>query len=179
MLLLGANDAALPRSPSKQHVPLENYRQNLKTILNHPILKSHNAKILLVTPPPIHEVHLEAEDLAKGASQITREQNTTSQYAQVVREIASEFAEQNVVLVDINKALLDEAVRRTPGIFVGDQNLLGTLQAGDSQGLRELLIDGLHLTGAGYKVFLDAILPHIGQRWADEPFHNPTSWVFP
>jgi lysophospholipase L1-like esterase len=179
MLLLGANDACLPTSPSKQHVPLENYRQNLRTILDHPTLKSHNAKILLVTPPPIHEVHLQAEDLRKGASQLTREQKVTSQYAQVVRDVAAEYANQDVVLVDLNKAILEEAVCRTPGNFVGDHSTLGTLGAGDSEGFRELLVDGLHLTGAGYKVFLDAVIPHVGKEWADEPFDNPTSWIFP
>lgn len=45
-------------------------------------------------------------------------------------------------------------------------------------GLGAYLVDGLHLTGAGYKVFADAVLPHIGPEWKDEPEYAP-SWVHP
>mmetsp|Transcript_26074 Transcript_26074/g.56529 ORF Transcript_26074/g.56529 Transcript_26074/m.56529 type:complete len:301 (-) Transcript_26074:304-1206(-) len=57
-ILLGSNDAVLPdlgKAESKQHVPLEEYKQNLTTIINH--IKSLKAarpcSILLMTPPPI------------------------------------------------------------------------------------------------------------------------------
>lgn len=177
LLLLGANDACLPDSPSHQHVPLENYRANIKTILTHPSITAHKPTILLVTPPPIHESHLEAEDLKKGYTGLTRHQSFTAQYAQVIRELAAELKDQNVVLVDLWKALVDEAARLTPG-YVPGSGLLGAKDLGDNEGFRKLLVDGLHFTGAGYKVFFDVVVPHVGQEWANEPFNNP-NWVFP
>jgi len=72
---------------------------------------------------------------------------------------------------------MKEATRLTPN-FVDDGELLGTLKKGDNEGFRKLLKDGLHLTGAGYQVFLDEVLPAIGKSWAEEPMDNP-SWIFP
>lgn len=72
---------------------------------------------------------------------------------------------------------MKEAARLTPG-YAKDQGLLGTRAMGDSEVLRKLLADGLHLTGEGYKVFLKEVLPHVGASWASEPFDAP-SWIFP
>uniref|UniRef100_A0A453QFH3 Uncharacterized protein n=1 Tax=Aegilops tauschii subsp. strangulata TaxID=200361 RepID=A0A453QFH3_AEGTS len=55
-IFFGANDAALPgRTSQRQHVPVEEYRQNLKTIVNHLKDCSKSMVILLITPPPIDE----------------------------------------------------------------------------------------------------------------------------
>lgn len=177
LVLFGANDSCLPTSPSRQHVPLEKYRENLKTILTHPSITAHKPKIFLVTPPPINEVHLEEGDLKKGYSTLTRHQSFTAQYAEAVREIADEFKDQQVVLVDLWSAIVKEAARLTPG-YDASNGLLGSKQTGDSEGLRKLLVDGLHLTGEGYKVFFNEVLPVVGTGWTDEPFDSP-SWIFP
>ncbi|KAL2064175.1 hypothetical protein VTL71DRAFT_4669 [Oculimacula yallundae] len=177
LILLGANDACLPDSPSKQHVSLESYRANLKTILTHPSITAQAPKILLVTPPPINEVHLLENDSAKGYSNLSRVQKVTAQYADVVRELAAEFKNDNVVLVDLWAALMKEGARLTPD-YVDDGKMIGTLDKGDNAGLREILLDGLHLTGAGYKVFLDEVLPFVGPEWAQESELNP-KWIFP
>ena len=50
--------------------------------------------------------------------------------------------------------------------------------SGDSEGLRSLLVDGLHLTGEGYKIFLSQVLPLVGPNWSIEPPEAP-SWIFP
>lgn len=131
----------------------------------------------MVTPPPINEVHLQSEDFKKGYPSLTRTQSNTSQYAAVVRDIAAEFKDQRVVLVDLWSAMMEKATRLTPGFTEGGA-LLGSLEKGDSAGLRHLLVDGLHLTGAGYKVFVDQVIPFIGTTWAEEPLNNPT-WIFP
>jgi isoamyl acetate esterase len=131
---------------------LQKYRENLKTILNHSSITAHNPTIFLATPPPINEVHLEELDLKKGYSSITRHQKVTAQYAEVVREVAREHEDKKVVLVDIWEALMDERLRLTP-------TYVGQCEKRDDEGLRKLLVDGLHLTGAGYKVFLDKLLP--------------------
>ena len=158
-------------------MPLDKYRDNIKAIVTHPSITAHKATILLVTPPPIHEVHLEQRDLEKGYSGVSRHQSFTAQYAEAVREVAAECNGQNIVLVDLWNAMLEEAKRLTPG-FVDDGGFLGSRQKGDSEGLRRLLVDGLHFTGQGYKVFLEAVLPFVGRDWENEPMDNP-SWIFP
>jgi len=125
----------------------------------------------------VNEAHLEAEDLLKGHGGLSRNQSFTATYAEVVREVAAEFKEQNVVLVDLWKAMMDEA-SSSDTQYVPGSGLVGSKSLGDSEGFRILLVDGLHFTGAGYKVFFDAVLPHVGREWADEPLNNP-KWVFP
>ncbi|PVH82493.1 SGNH hydrolase [Cadophora sp. DSE1049] len=177
LLLLGSNDSCLPSSPSKQHVALDKYRENLRIILTHPSVTAHSPEILLVTPPPVNEVHLQENDFGKGYSALTRVQKVTVQYADVVRELATEFKNKNVVLVDLWAALMKEGARLTPD-YMDDGKMIGTLEKGDNAGLRTLLLDGLHLTAAGYKVFLNEVLPFVGPEWAQESEPNP-KWVFP
>jgi len=50
--------------------------------------------------------------------------------------------------------------------------------SGDNEGLRALLVDGLHLTGEGYKLFLNQVLPLVGPNWSIEAPEDP-SWIFP
>jgi isoamyl acetate esterase len=176
LILFGANDACLPACPTKQHVPLDRYRTNLKRILTHPSVKAHKPTIFLVTPPPVNETHLEAEDLKKNQG-LTREQIVTQTYAEAARDVAKELKDdQDVVLVDLWKVLMDEAQRLTGGYKDGD--LLGSRAAGDNQALRGLLADGLHLTKKGYELFLKEVVKHVGMGWEYEPASEP-SWVFP
>ena len=177
LLLFGSNDACLPHSPSNQHVPLQKYRANIKTMLRHPSVRAHRPTVLLVTPPPVNEVQLEVEDLKNGYSAVTRHQKVTAEYAQAIREIAEEFEDQGVILVDLWAAIMQEALGQSPKSVEGSC-ILGSKERGDSRGLRNLLVDGLHLTGAGYKVFLDQVLPTIGQGWDNEGDDKP-SYVFP
>jgi lysophospholipase L1-like esterase len=170
LILYGANDACLKDGPTGQHVPLQQYRHNLKTILTHSI-NTHNPTIFLITPPPINELHLTELDLKKGYSSVTRLQKVTAQYAEVVREVAKEYEDEKVVLVDLWEALMEARLSLTPVYEVQGEKR-------DDEGLRKLLVDGLHLTGAGYKVFSDTILPLVGKDWASELPEDP-AWIFP
>jgi lysophospholipase L1-like esterase len=78
-----------------------------------------------------------------------------------VREIVDEAKTngQDVELIDLWKALADEAVRLTAGCKEGEGEKLGTRETGDSEALRKLLVDGLHLTGEGYRIFLAEVSP--------------------
>ncbi|KAH8805586.1 SGNH hydrolase-type esterase domain-containing protein [Xylogone sp. PMI_703] len=172
LILFGANDAALPDTTG-QHVPLETYADNLRSIISHPSVVAHNPTILLVTPPPVDERRLEAEDLKKGQPKLTRQLQITEQYARAIRQIASEFSER-VYLVDLWTALIDEGFKSGPspresGVAAGDTS---------NPGLGNLLEDGLHLNGAGYKVFYDVVASFIGSAWTNEPPESP-SWIFP
>ncbi|KAG0647727.1 Isoamyl acetate-hydrolyzing esterase [Hyphodiscus hymeniophilus] len=177
LILLGSNDACLPFTQPPQHVPLQQYKENIKKILTHPCVAAHNPTILLVTPPPINEVHLEVEDLKKGHPALTRHQSVTSQYAEAIRELAAEFKDQKLLLVDLSVAMMKKAGRLTPD-FVEGGALLGSKAAGDSPGLRSLLVDGLHLTGDGYALFLEEVMVLVADRMA-ERHADSKPWVFP
>ncbi|KAH8591798.1 GDSL Lipase/Acylhydrolase family protein-like protein [Bisporella sp. PMI_857] len=176
LILFGANDACLPDCPTKQHIPLSEYRENLKKIITHPSVKAHNPTILLVTPPIVNEVHLGVEDKKKGFPEVSRRNDFTSQYATTVREIVAEVASPKLQLIDLWNAL--QNISAAASANDDDPQKFPRNQSGDSEVLRNLLVDGLHLTGDGYKIFLGGILPLVGPTWAQEPLEEP-SWVFP
>ncbi|CAG8980210.1 hypothetical protein HYALB_00012832 [Hymenoscyphus albidus] len=179
LLLLGANDACLPTSSTNQHIPLAEYRQNLKRIIIHPAVQKQNPRILLVTPPPIHEPHLEAEDLKKGNGALTRYQKVTKQYAQAVRDVASELHDKKVILVDLWTAMMDDVKAKSESEIEGDgESLLGELRQGLNKRLHELLVDGLHMSGEGYRIFFDAVIRALGGKWGEEGVDGET-WIFP
>ncbi|XP_054676169.1 isoamyl acetate-hydrolyzing esterase 1 homolog isoform X4 [Grus americana] len=65
-IFFGANDSALKDLNPKQHVPLEEYAANLKSMIQY--LKSVDItedRIILITPPPLQESAWEKECLAK------------------------------------------------------------------------------------------------------------------
>jgi lysophospholipase L1-like esterase len=175
--LLGSNDSCLPGSPTQQHLPLSEYRRNVEAIVSHALIQAHKPhKIFLVTPPPINEVQLE-EVLVEGQT-LSRHQSFTSSYAQAVREVAEQTKNQHVVLIDLWSAMMREATSSTPDYVEGDV-LPGSKAAGENKSLRNLLSDGLHMTGAGYKLFLNEVLKAMGGSWLDESFHHKELWVFP
>ncbi|KAH8671934.1 putative GDSL esterase/lipase [Tricladium varicosporioides] len=180
LLLFGSNDSCLPECPTNQHIPLEKYRGNLLNIINHPLVKIHNPTIILVTPPPVNEVHLESEDSKKNQA-LSRLQVVTAQYADAVRSLAGEHIDQNVVLVDLWNNIMERAILNTDTktkFPSGETTMAGTKDKGDNEVLRSILEDGLHLTGDGYKMFFSLVRQVLRLRW-------PTSdaikeeWVFP
>ncbi|KAM3073733.1 hypothetical protein ACMFMF_006935 [Clarireedia jacksonii] len=177
LILFGANDACLPDGPTGQHVPLQKYKDNIRAILTHPSVKAQNPEILLVTPPPVNEVHLEEQDREKGYRSLTRLQEHTAKYSIAIRDIAAEFKDHRVSLVDLWQAIMQKAVQSSPGA-TADISKLGTKDAGDDRILRTLLTDGLHLSSEGYKIFWDEVKPLVGKQWSQEPLNAPT-WVFP
>jgi lysophospholipase L1-like esterase len=113
----------------------------------------------------------------KGYTAVTRNQSFTAQYAAAVREIATEFNDRKLVLVDLWAALMKEGLRRSPGHVEGGA-LLGAKENGDSMGLRAFLVDGLHLTGLAYALFLNILLPLLEPSFT-EGHEDTLPWVFP
>ncbi|KAH6671572.1 GDSL Lipase/Acylhydrolase family protein [Plectosphaerella plurivora] len=177
IVLLGANDAVRPLPAFAQHVPQEEYRANLTAIITHPIIAAHNPKILLVTPPPVDEIHLESWDLVKGWPEITRYAKLSAEYSQIAREVAA--ATPGVVSIDLWQAVHDEAAKRTPGWTATDGKLLGTFESGQRGALEQLLPDGLHMNGEAYEVFFKAVVPHIGSEWANLPADDRSGYLLP
>ena len=85
VIFFGANDAVRPGE--SQHVPLEEYCENLKAIID--AFREHNADIslILVTPPPVDHTQWPS-----------RHNNLVYAYAESVRNIAIEKA---VILADL------------------------------------------------------------------------------
>ncbi|KAL2936040.1 hypothetical protein RDABS01_019158 [Bienertia sinuspersici] len=55
-IFFGANDAALPgRNSERQHVPTEEYKENLRKIVMHLKKCSSTMLVVLITPPPVDE----------------------------------------------------------------------------------------------------------------------------
>ncbi|QSZ29989.1 hypothetical protein DSL72_004507 [Monilinia vaccinii-corymbosi] len=177
LILFGANDACLSDSPTGQHVSLENYKKNTEALLDRWSTIAQHPTILLVTPPPINEIQLEEQDRQRGYGSLTRRQENTAKYAAVIRQIATEWKDRNVVLVDLWRAMMDKAVQLSPDNVI-DIETIGTKRARDDKSMRALLTDGLHLSSEGYKVLLNEVIPLVGPEWKEEPFDNP-SWVFP
>lgn len=177
-MLLGANDACLELDTTSQHVDEEEYRSNLKKIITHPNITAHRPKILLVTPPPIDE--LRTEECNKPVHRRTcREAAVSAKYSEIARQVAADVA--GTTLVDLQKALMDEAVSLTPGLDSNgrDENGLPLGYPGGKRGaLEHLLPDGLHMSGRAYQVFFKTVQPHIGPF----PYEGPSSdegYVFP
>lgn len=176
-MLLGANDAALPLPTTSQHIPIDQYKQNLIKIINHPSIKAQNPKILLVTPPPLNEIKLKQVDMRCGHSRATRSSATTASYAEKAREVARE--NPGVVLVDLWQALMDKAISMTPQDYTKGGPWLGSPENGKQGGLETLLPDGLHMNCEAYKVLYEQLKCRIGEEWDPQDRTNKTGYVFP
>ncbi|KAJ2988982.1 hypothetical protein NUW58_g3698 [Xylaria curta] len=170
LVLLGANDACLPVPTSTQGVPIAQYKENLikrssrrmlpdtdpALVITHEHIKAHNPKILLVTPPPLDEIRSFAIDLEKGHKERVRTAAISAQYSETVRQVA---AEQGVMLIDLQKAVMEKAISMTPDYDPSGPPL--GYPEGKRGALERLLPDGLHMSGEAYKVLFDIVKPHI------------------
>lgn len=130
-MFFGANDAVLP--PGDQYVPLEKYVQNLKAIIQHPVVRYGGTKIVLLTPPPVNEYQLTAFDLSKGVTPLSRSANNTKLYADACREVGKSL---HVAIADIWSAFMREAG------WVEGQPIAGSKEIPENPKLASLLIDG-------------------------------------
>ena len=179
-VFFGANDARLPNTPGgpDQHVPLEEFKENVRKIVVHPCVRAHEEiKIILITPPPVDERLLAQADQAKYPDihpmLPRRTARTTAAYAQAVRDLGLSLSfPQNyapntpeVALVDLWSFMLARA---------GQENakpaytLQGSMEMPANAILQSFLLDGLHLTRAGYEVLFEQLMWVIGRRWPAE-----------
>ncbi len=123
----------MPTSPTGQHVPLEKFKQNLKDIIGHEMVKAHQPTVILITPPPVDEYALELRDLLKGSTGLTRTAEHTKKYADACRDVGSEMGS---TVVDLWTAIMARA-----GWQAGDA-LPGSKTVPRNQVLRDVLRDG-------------------------------------
>ncbi|XP_074847348.1 isoamyl acetate-hydrolyzing esterase 1 homolog isoform X5 [Carettochelys insculpta] len=96
-IFFGANDSALKDVNPNQHIPLKEYADNLKSMVQY--LKSIDItedRIILITPPPLYEPAWEKECLAKGIK-LNRLNSTTGEYAKDFSSYLSDGLHLSVV----------------------------------------------------------------------------------
>ena len=97
IIFFGANDAALKDIDPHHHVSVEDYRDNLRTLIDRVKSKYPQCdnNILLITPPPVvHEQRLSYQverygDKATGV--LERTLDNTAMYAQACRSVAEDM----------------------------------------------------------------------------------------
>ncbi|KAJ7342071.1 hypothetical protein JRQ81_008646 [Phrynocephalus forsythii] len=146
-IFFGANDSALKEVNPKQHVPLDEYVENLRAMIQY--LRSVDItedKVILVTPPPLHEASWEKECMAKG-EKLNRLNSTTGEYAKACVKVAEEC-----------------------GTSVID---LWTLMQKNNQGFCCYLSDGLHLSAEGNRFLANQLWSLLEQKTSSLPVLLP------
>ncbi|PIN23533.1 Isoamyl acetate-hydrolyzing esterase [Handroanthus impetiginosus] len=152
-IFFGANDAALLEGTGKkQHVPLEEYRDNLRKMVQHIKNWSPNTLVVLITPPPI--------DL-QGRREYARSLcgDKASELPDRTNEVTGIYAEQCVSLArEFGLPLIN--------LWSKMQETVGWQ--------KKFLSDGLHLTPEGNAIVLQErhkIFDEAG--FSDLPFDFP------
>ncbi|KAI8445656.1 SGNH hydrolase-type esterase domain-containing protein [Phakopsora pachyrhizi] len=166
---LGANDSVLPNRA--QHVSPSDFTKNLTELIsmirNHDRSTSNSSltrqtQIILITPPPI-SVEMRAIDCASRfpdwkPENMDREPGRTRQFAQLVCQVA---LQESLPVVDAWTSITKLAA------------------LDPEKGLSKYLIDGLHLTPAGYKVVTTELKNLITEHLPSllpENLKNPFPW---
>ncbi|KAI3737324.1 hypothetical protein L2E82_27322 [Cichorium intybus] len=143
-VFFGANDAALSgRTSERQHVPLEEYKENLRKIVHHLKEFSPTMIIVLITPPPVDEEGRQeyAKSLygEKAMKLPERTNEVTGTYANGCVEVAKELGVDSI-------------------------NLWSKMQ--ETQGWqKKFLSDGLHLTADGNGVVYEEVVKVLNGAW--------------
>jgi lysophospholipase L1-like esterase len=138
-VFFGANDASLHDAPNKQHIPLQEYKDNLEKIITHPKIVAHNPRIILIAPPPINEHLWWPRDQSSGYTSVSRTAATTKDYADAACEVGAKL---NIPVVNLWKAFMAKTEFQADGWKPGDQ-LPGSLAIPRNDALVELMYDGM------------------------------------
>ncbi|BCS04953.1 SGNH/GDSL hydrolase family protein [Aspergillus luchuensis] len=130
-IFFGCNDACLPGN--YQHIPLDIYRENLREIIQHPVVKAQNPRILILTPPPVNEYQLEAFDASEGVPHPSRTANQTRKYAGAASDVALSLG---VPIADLWTAFM-EAVEWREG-----DPLIGSREVPNHESFQQYFTDG-------------------------------------
>ncbi|XP_037384438.1 isoamyl acetate-hydrolyzing esterase 1 homolog [Talpa occidentalis] len=146
-VFFGANDSALKDENPKQHVPVDEYLANLKSVVRY--LKSAEVpedRIILITPPPLCEPAWEQECRLQGC-RLNRLNSVVGDYASACMQVAQ----------DCGTDALD----------------LWTLMQQDGQDFSRYLSDGLHLSPEGNEFLFSRLWPLIEKKVSSLPLLLP------
>jgi isoamyl acetate esterase len=128
---VGGNDATVPRDTKS--LPIEEYIQNMRKILQHPLVESHSPHLILITPAPLDERACYALDLARDEPVPTRDAKRTKEYAEACLSLGNDIGVETIHLWGLIMAEI--------GWKKGDQ-LPGSMEAEENTALVEFLDDG-------------------------------------
>ena len=126
-------------------MPLNDFKQYLKAIVQHPSVTAQKPRLILITPPPVNEYKLEESDLVKGLTDPRRTAEHTKKYADACREVGKELG---VAVLDIWSIMMAKAGWRE------GEPLVGSKEVARNEVLEGLLIDGKLLTEARCKLII-------------------------
>lgn len=154
-IFFGANDAALlGRTSERQHVPVEEYKENLRRIARHLKECSPTMLVVLITPPPIDEEGRFTYARSLYGEKAMKLPERTNEMAGVYAKQCIEVAEE-LGLPSIN---LWSKMQETEGWQ------------------KKFLSDGLHLTPEGNAIVHQEVVRVFREEWlsAEEmPFDFP------
>lgn len=133
MVFFGANDACLPESDTCQHVPIKEFKDNLKGIVRHSSVKAHNPRLIIVNPGPVDEYQSEQTDAAKGITRVRRTAEHTRKYAEACLELGNDL---DVAVLDLWSSFMAKAG------WQSGEPLAGSKAAPKNDVLAKLLRDG-------------------------------------
>ncbi|XP_010529187.1 PREDICTED: GDSL esterase/lipase At5g45920 [Tarenaya hassleriana] len=142
-VFFGANDACLPeRCSAFQHVPLLEYKQNLRSLVSFLKNRWPETCIILITPPPIdEEARLRYPYIENTTGLPERTNDASGSYAKACVDVAEECG---IAAIDIwTKMQQIESWRA------------------------ECLWDGLHLSRVGNKVVLEEVVKKLKEQGID------------
>ena len=153
-VMLGANDANCPAplrkqgpEASRQHVPIDEYKANLKTIVT--TIQSwgstaRRARVLLITPPPVHTETWAAFCVKNYGVNADAEPNRNHEYtAEYAKACVAVGAELGVAALDMHGAFLARPDWPT------------------------LLVDGLHPSATGGEFMYETIVKTVQTTWPE------------
>ncbi|KAI5796383.1 SGNH hydrolase-type esterase domain-containing protein [Peziza echinospora] len=155
-IFFGANDACVPGQ--YQHVPLDEYKANLKKLAQHQALGDHRPHILLVIPPPVCEYKMQIHDMTRNRTTPSRFAAITKQYADAALEVSREL---NIVPINLWGSFMEYAGWRE------GMPLSGSKSIPQNEKLGELLRDGLHFTPKGYQLMYRLVVEAIERNYPE------------
>eukprot|EP00906_Rhabdomonas_costata_P005749 RCo008544 len=158
-IFFGANDASLLEENPVQHVPVEEYKTNLASIVA--FLRSQyqaDVPIVLITPPPVCGVkRLQYQQATYGPSatgRLERTNESAGTYAAACEEVGASLG---LPVLNVWK-LMQEAGSSLPG------------------GFSDYLVDGLHFTTLGHRFFFDRLVELLERQPTLQPQRMPMIW---
>ncbi|KAH3703207.1 isoamyl acetate-hydrolyzing esterase 1 homolog [Dreissena polymorpha] len=145
-IFLGANDSVDSLICPKQHVPLEEYTQNMKDMIQYLMdIGMERHKIVVISPPPCVESKWEA-DCKERDIPFGKYNAATKAYAQAAMEVAKECGTKSV---DLYTSMIKQ------------------------EDWQDMLNDGLHLSRLGSEHLFELMSEHLTPVHDSLPFAFP------
>lgn len=160
VLFFGANDSA--KAGTFQHVPIDEYANNLSMMIRRINQYSTDTRIVIITTPPVNEDqwHKASE---QGGPDLRRSNKVAKAYAESAKEVARSY---KVPYVDLWSEIMNLA-HDPEGCVKVDSSADIISQ---KRNLSEFMSDGLHLGTLGCQVLFTALMNTIK---TDFPELNP------